>query len=124
MTMYSLSRDEKGRKRVVEKGGINCAVKLFVCFICNVDCLSAQLYIRESQLDYYAVTSRDQALEMTLVYITNALYEICYGQRHEEYPRHLFLRNAMLMMERNTLEMKIMSSFAENELIHVICHSA
>merc|ERR1712173_508215 len=85
---------------------MDCAVRMLLDLLWSVVCVDKK---------------RDQEFQITSVYIINALYEICYGHCHVEYPRHLFLRNAMLMISS---DLRMMPMFSENVLIHVICHSA
>merc|ERR1711879_138335 len=105
MTIHSLCRDEEWRMNFVNKGGLNYAVKLLFCILCG-DAL------------------KDQECQLTNAYIINALYEICYGHCHTKYPRHCFIRNAVMMIERNRAKMQTVKAIPTHVLIHAICRAA
>merc|ERR550525_779723 len=104
MTIHSLCQRYEWRKQFVEKGGMDCAVRMLLCLGRNLN------------------ENGGQEFEMASTDIINTLYTICYGNGHVAYPRHLFLCNAMILMK--LCKIGKMPIFSRNALIHVICHSA
>jgi len=104
MTIHSLCQRYEWKKQFVEKGGMDCAVRMLLC------------------LGRSSNEKGGQEFEMASTDIISALYRICYGSGDVAYPRHLFLRNAMILMKLSKIGK--MPIFSRNALIHVICHSA
>jgi len=104
ITIHSLCQRDEWRKQFVEKGGMDWAVRMLLC------------------LGRSSNEKACQEFEMASTDIISALYRICYGSGLGAYPRHLFLRNAMALM--NSSKIRKTPIFLRNVLIHVICHGA
>jgi len=50
-----------------------------------------------------------------MVYVTNTLYEICYGHRSEYHPRHLFLQKMLSISVSNCFRMESAINALQNE---------
>merc|ERR1719242_446477 len=66
----------------------------------------AVLRLESHKLESMDPESMEQESALLVVYVTNTLYEICYGHCTEFRPRHLFLGNMVPMLMHHQYEIK------------------